>query len=111
MSIEQQLADFVCTLQARDVPPEARRIVRLVTMAATGAAVAGAGEDGIAALRELLRERGGAGLAVARTPGRGYPSADYRDMFELWGGSCAVGPLVRDDAGNSALHEVRSRAG
>ena len=34
MSNEQQLADFVCTLQARDVPPPAQRIVRQVLLAA-----------------------------------------------------------------------------
>lgn len=80
MSIEQQLADFACTLQARDVPPEARRIVRLVTMAATGAAVAGAGEDGIAALRELLRERGGAGQATSFVFGDRLPAASAAQL-------------------------------
>ena len=51
----------------RDVPPEAQRIVRLVLLAATGAAVAGAGEDGIAPLRELLlrTRRRGAGHAAS----------------------------------------------
>ena len=29
MSIEQQLADFVCTLQARDVPADAQLPIRL----------------------------------------------------------------------------------
>jgi 2-methylcitrate dehydratase PrpD len=53
MSIEQRFADFICTLQAADVPADAQRVVRQVLLAATGAAVAGAGEDGIAALREL----------------------------------------------------------
>ena len=75
MSIEQQLADFVCTLQAGDVPADARRIVRLMVMAATGAAIAGAGEDGIAALRELLRERGGAGQATSFVFGDRLPAA------------------------------------
>ena len=42
MNIEQRFADFVCTLRSRDVPPDAQRIVRLVLLAATGAAVAGA---------------------------------------------------------------------
>ena len=80
MSIEQRLADFVCTPQARDVPPEARRIVRLVTMAATGAAVAGAGEDGIAALRELLRERGGREQATSFVFGDRLPAASAAQL-------------------------------
>ena len=65
MRTEQAFADFVCTLQAGDVPADARRSVRQVLLAATGAAVAGAGEDGIAPLRELLRERGGAAQATS----------------------------------------------
>ena len=80
MSIEQRLADFVCTLQARDVPPEARRIVRLVMMAATGAAVAGAGEDGIAALRDLLRERGGREQATSFVFGDKLPAASAAQL-------------------------------
>ena len=39
MSTEQAFADFVCTLQAGDVPADARRIVRQVLLAATGAAL------------------------------------------------------------------------
>jgi 2-methylcitrate dehydratase PrpD len=74
MDIEQRFADFICTLQARDVPPEAQRIVRLMLLAATGAAVAGAGEDGIAALRELLLERGGAPQATSFVFGDRLPA-------------------------------------
>jgi 2-methylcitrate dehydratase PrpD len=74
MSIEQQFADFACTLQAREVPADARRIVRQVLLAATGAAVAGAGEDGIAPLRELLRERGGAAQATSFVFGDSLPA-------------------------------------
>jgi len=75
MSIEQRFADFVCTLQARDVPADARRIVRQVLLAATGAAVAGAGEDGIAPLRELLLERGGAPQATSFVFGDRLPAS------------------------------------
>ncbi len=65
MEIERRLADFVCTLQPRDVPPDAQRTVRLVLRAAAGTGIAAAAEDGIAELRALLLERGGA--AQART--------------------------------------------
>jgi 2-methylcitrate dehydratase PrpD len=75
MSIEQQFADFACTLQAREVPADARRIVRQVLLAATGAAVAGAGEDGIAPLRELLRERGGTPQATSFVFGDRLPAS------------------------------------
>ena len=63
MDIERSLADFVCNLDVADVPADAQRITRLVLLAATGTAVAGSGEEGIAPLRELLLERGGAGQA------------------------------------------------
>lgn len=59
MTPEERLARLVCELDARDVPDDAGRIVRLVLMAASGTAVAGADEDGVAPLRALLRERGG----------------------------------------------------
>ncbi len=59
MELENRLADFVVGLRAQDIPPAAQRITKLVTLAAIGAGVAGSGEDGIAALRELLRSRGG----------------------------------------------------
>jgi 2-methylcitrate dehydratase PrpD len=75
MSTEQAFADFVCTLQAGDVPAEAQRIVRQVMLAATGAAVAGAGEDGIAPLRELLLERGGAAQATSFVFGDRLPAS------------------------------------
>ena len=60
MTVETQLAEFVCTLQARDLSPPALRVLRHMLMAVAGTALAGAGEDGVPALRELLRERGGA---------------------------------------------------
>jgi len=75
MSIEQQFADFAFTLQAGGVPADARRILRQVMLAATGAAVAGAGEDGIAPLRELLLERGGAPQAASFVFGDRLPAS------------------------------------
>lgn len=63
MTVETQLAEFVCTLQARDVSPAAHRVLRQMLMAVCGTALAGAAEDGVPALRALLRERGGAAQA------------------------------------------------
>lgn len=60
---ESRLADFVCAQRADAVPAEALRTTRQVLLAASSTGVAGAGEDGIGALRELLLERGGAGQA------------------------------------------------
>lgn len=63
MQLESRLADFVVGLQARDVSPDALRITRLVALAALGTGVAGAAEDGIEPLRQLLLARGGQGQA------------------------------------------------
>ncbi len=62
--VEQTLAQFICSLKAEQVPPPAQRIVRLMAMAVIGTGVAGAAEDGIAALREMLLEAGGAPQAT-----------------------------------------------
>lgn len=59
MTLESQLADFVCGWQAHDTPTAAQRITKLVALASLGTGVAGAGEDGIDALRQLLLSRGG----------------------------------------------------
>jgi len=75
MTVETQLAEFVCTLQARDVPPSALRVLRRLLMAVAGTALAGAGEDGLAALRGLLRERGGAAEAGTLVFGDRLPAA------------------------------------
>jgi 2-methylcitrate dehydratase PrpD len=75
MKTETQLADFVCTLQPRDLPPAAQRVLRQMLMAVCGTALAGAEEDGIAALRALLRERGGAPQATTFVFGERLPAA------------------------------------
>jgi 2-methylcitrate dehydratase PrpD len=74
MDIENQLADFVVTLQAQDIPEPALRTTRLLLLAACGAAVAGSGEDGIAALRDLLLESGGTGQARSLIYGDRLPA-------------------------------------
>ena len=73
--VEQTLAEFVCSLQAGQVPPPARRIVRLMAMAVIGTGVAGAAEDGIAAMREMLLEAGGAAQATTLVYGDKLPAA------------------------------------
>jgi 2-methylcitrate dehydratase PrpD len=75
MSVETQLAEFVCTLQARDVPPPALRVLRHMLVAVSGTALAGAAEDGVPALRALLRERGGAAQASTLVFGDRLPAA------------------------------------
>jgi 2-methylcitrate dehydratase PrpD len=75
MSIEQQLADFVCHLKIGDVPASAQRIVRLMVQAVIGTGIAGSGEDGIAALRELLLERGGTAQASTFVFGDRLPAS------------------------------------
>jgi 2-methylcitrate dehydratase PrpD len=75
MSIEQQLADFVCHLKIGDVCAPAQRIVRLMVQAVIGTGIAGAGEDGITALRELLLERGGAPQATTLVFGDRLPAS------------------------------------
>lgn len=59
MQPEQQLARFVTTLRAGEVTDQALRTTRRVLLAAIGTGIAGAGEDGIEALRAILRDRGG----------------------------------------------------
>jgi 2-methylcitrate dehydratase PrpD len=75
VTIESQLAEFVCTLQARDVPPAALRVLRHMLMAVAGTALAGADEDGVSALRSLLRERAGAPQATMLVFGDRVPAA------------------------------------
>jgi 2-methylcitrate dehydratase PrpD len=74
MELESRLAGFVCRQQAAGLPPEATRIARLVLLAAVGTGVAGAAEDGIDALRQLLQARGGTGQARTLVFGDSLPA-------------------------------------
>lgn len=74
MLIEQKLADFVCRLQVGEVPESAQRILRLMVLAVSGTAVAGSAEDGIAGLRDLLREAGGSPQATTLVFGDKLPA-------------------------------------
>jgi 2-methylcitrate dehydratase PrpD len=73
--LEQTLAEFVCSIKAEQVPPPAQRVVRLMAMAVIGTGVAGADEEGIAALRDLLLEAGGAPQASTFVFGDRLPAA------------------------------------
>jgi 2-methylcitrate dehydratase PrpD len=72
--LEQKLAAFVCGLRIEDVPAEAQRVVRRMVMAVTGTGFAGAAEDGVLALRELLKEAGGSGQATTLVYGDKLPA-------------------------------------
>src|ERR1700712_470998 len=74
MRIEQKLARFVCELQVKDVPESAQRVIRQMVLAVAGTGVAGAAEDGIEALRDLLVEAGGAPQATTLVFGDRMPA-------------------------------------
>ena len=74
MQIERRLAEFVCSLQAEDVPVSAQRVLRRMVLAVAGTGVAGAAEDGIGALRDLLLEAGGAPQATTLVFGDRLPA-------------------------------------
>lgn len=72
---ERQLARFVVQQTPGAVPADARRTVHDMVRAVAGTALAGAAEDGIAALRGLLLERGGAPQATLLVFGDKLPAA------------------------------------
>jgi len=72
---EQQLARFVVQMAPSDVPADARRTLHHIVRAVAGTALAGAAEDGIAALRQLLLERGGTPQATTLVFGDRLPAA------------------------------------
>src|SRR6476620_4280989 len=74
MQIEEKLARFVCELQVADVPASAQRVMRQMVMAVVGTGIAGADEDGIAALRDLLRDAGGTPQATTLVFGDRLPA-------------------------------------
>ncbi len=71
---EQTLAGFVTGLRSEDVPADARRVLRQMVMAVIGTGFAGAAEDGVPALRELLLEAGGAPQATTLVYGDRLPA-------------------------------------
>lgn len=73
-ALETRLAQFVCTLRPDDVPPAAQQVMRRMVMAVCGTALAGAAEDGVPALRDWLREHGGAPQATVLVFGDRLPA-------------------------------------
>ena len=63
MQIVQTLTSLVAEMQLADMSASARQVLRRMLMAVVGTGVAVPGEDGIAALRDMLREAGGSGQA------------------------------------------------
>lgn len=74
-TVEQQLARFAIHLHAPDIPADTRQILRWMVLAVTGTGIAGAGEDGVAALRALLLENAGAGQATSLIYGDRLPAS------------------------------------
>ncbi len=73
--LEQRLADFVVDLRIDAVPPDAQRVLRRMVLAVVGTGFAGASEDGVLALRELLCEAGGAAQATTLVYGDKLPAS------------------------------------
>lgn len=72
--LEKKLAEFVSRLDIATVPADAQRVVRRMVMAVTGTGFAGAAEDGVPALRALLREAGGTAQATTLVYGDKLPA-------------------------------------
>ena len=74
MTPESELSIFVTDLRTDEVPAAALKTARRVLLACAGTGIAGAGEEGIAPLHQLLQERGGAGEARTLVFGTGLPA-------------------------------------
>ncbi len=74
-SPEQRLASFVTGLHIDAVPADAQRVLRRIVLAVTGTGFAGAAEDGVAALRALLRDAAGTPQATTLVFGDRLPAA------------------------------------
>lgn len=75
MNTESRLVEFINHTRLSDVPQSAMITLRRVLLAVSGTGVAGAGEEGIASLRRLLRERGGRAEATSLVFGDRLPAA------------------------------------
>lgn len=74
-TLERRLAEFAHDLRTDQVPLEAQRVVQRMVMAVLGTGIAGAAEDGVLALLDLLREAGGAPQATTLIYGHKLPAA------------------------------------
>jgi len=83
--LEHTLAEFVTGLRLSAVPAPAQRVVRRMAMAVAGTGFAGAAEDGVLALRELLVDAGGAAQATTLVYGDRLPA---RAAAQLNGTMC-----------------------
>ena len=73
-STEQTLASFICNTTLPQIAKSALSTTRRVLKAVVGTGVAGAGEEGIAQLRQLLRERGGTAQSASLVFGDVLPA-------------------------------------
>ena len=72
---EEQIAHFVCHWPLGDVPAAVQLTVRRMLLAVVGTGLAGAAEDGITELREILLETGGVPQATTLIFGDKLPAA------------------------------------
>ena len=117
METERALARFVAGFALAEVPDDAVRTVRRIVLAVCGTAAAGAEEAGIAELRAVLLERGGAPQATVLIHGDRLPAAsaamlngticralDYCDAM-------APGPHIGSSVFTAALAAAELRGG
>ncbi len=71
---EQALADFACDFPVDRIPPSAALTVRRILLAVAGTVIAGADEDGCAAVRQRLIARGGRPEATVLVSGERLPA-------------------------------------
>ncbi len=74
MKPELQLAEFLTRLQPSDISPAAIKTVERMLLACVGTGIAGAAEDGIEELRQLLLTRGGRAEAHTFVYGDALPA-------------------------------------
>ena len=74
MSTERQLARFVVETSYEALPADALQVARRILLATVGTAIGGADEEGCAALRQMLGERGGKAEASVLVYGGRLPA-------------------------------------
>jgi 2-methylcitrate dehydratase PrpD len=74
MTAEARLVEFIATTSIDDIAADAREVVRRMLLSTLATGVAGAGEEGIAPLRELLLDRGGRAEATSLVFGDRLPA-------------------------------------
>lgn len=74
MAPEQALSEFVATASLESVPADAVRVVKNILLTVFGTSIAGAAEDGCAAIRELSLRQGGTPEATVLIYGDRLPA-------------------------------------